>query len=885
MSICTTHEDQYELIRTSIEKLLRYRDTEIGRKIFFKGSKTDCRSLFEDLSSLDASFEAYMDRTRSLFYIGCVGHFSSGKSSTINSILALSGTPNERITGNNPVDKELTLITNRNTPLAITPPPRNLGLNLRTYPVESDFLENYVIVDSPGTGDPALQEAMVRDFLPVCDMILYFVSATQPLNQTDLPILERLTEHLPFMPLYFVLTRTDDYRLEYEKFLDNDNINITKLDADISNIASRLADHVSNEKYSSEFIKERIIPIDNISSYNINLLRETIEDACSIGGEVNSTAHTSKIFYFSKSVNIIKNTLEKHIENKVSNYQKVFTNIEEKVDKFTEAVTLSHSKIGERWLANIDFIEEKKKNYLKSDYSSLKSELPQIMNDIKPINEHIKLLKNTINNEIIPQKTNSIINSYDSKLRIVTDNFCHELTKFCTNTRIDKLNIKDFAGSIPSNYIDPQAKELDLTLLRERSNLPFEIENMLSELSLTIKKWDTYIKTRARQKPAIMNLKQLVSNSKEWLQDDVKTFMTHVQMYQGAVISARNHSIFEDLGLTSEIDEVNRIVSVENSDKVLHEAEVKIYKNLQDKTNSYIEKYNLLNRDIFRAQILPVKFNAEDMKTQNIPAAISLEDEQSLAHIYSDWRNEFNNLADQKLNELNNQIENLNEERKTEIKKAQAKKIKRLIVYPLTTLILFSSLIYAFIQLGKLPTTFSPFVSFIINIMSSPIASFIAFIYAKKTDKTTLDINDINARYQLKISNRVQDLCRELKIVTTEIPVNISSAEELLTRKANGELSKYTDNILNTTTRNTYSKYINQVKALDEFDCQYIKITKEYIDSLTKFFADHEIHAKILSKISTKVKAEAIQPSFELLENAKKELKDVYDGIKEINIL
>jgi ribosome biogenesis GTPase A len=63
------------------------------------------------LIRLRKSLVQYLERTGELVYIALIGHFSSGKSSTINSLLNLWNSSAERPVGLNPTDNTITLIT------------------------------------------------------------------------------------------------------------------------------------------------------------------------------------------------------------------------------------------------------------------------------------------------------------------------------------------------------------------------------------------------------------------------------------------------------------------------------------------------------------------------------------------------------------------------------------------------------------------------------------------------------------------------------------------------------------------------------------------------------------------------------------------------------
>jgi ribosome biogenesis GTPase A len=71
----------------------------------------DCSEKFHDLERLQRSLSQYCNRAGALTYIGFIGHFSSGKSTTLNSILDQKHSQGARLTGLNPTDKAVTLIT------------------------------------------------------------------------------------------------------------------------------------------------------------------------------------------------------------------------------------------------------------------------------------------------------------------------------------------------------------------------------------------------------------------------------------------------------------------------------------------------------------------------------------------------------------------------------------------------------------------------------------------------------------------------------------------------------------------------------------------------------------------------------------------------------
>lgn len=119
---------------------------------------------FNQLKRIERATDQYRKRTNNLFYIGFLGHFSSGKSSTINTLLNLHGTVNEKKTDHNPTDDQITLITSTENNQDVIKLTRSGQVPVIISLIEgNNSLADKVIMDTPGSGDPSTFEEIVRD--------------------------------------------------------------------------------------------------------------------------------------------------------------------------------------------------------------------------------------------------------------------------------------------------------------------------------------------------------------------------------------------------------------------------------------------------------------------------------------------------------------------------------------------------------------------------------------------------------------------------------------------------------------------------------------------------------------------------------------------------
>jgi len=205
---------QAQAILKGLKELEGLLSEPVAREALDLGRNAQTAEKHDILQRLRRSLTQYLERDGDLFYVGLLGHFSSGKSSTINSILGTWDTDNARRVGLNPTDKTITLITRDSNLSALIGVIREGHVTIRSQPIDNPILQNVVLADTPGTGDPHLITEIARDFLPICDVILFLFSAASPLDQTDMPLLKELHQRLPFIPIRFIVTRADELRAD-----------------------------------------------------------------------------------------------------------------------------------------------------------------------------------------------------------------------------------------------------------------------------------------------------------------------------------------------------------------------------------------------------------------------------------------------------------------------------------------------------------------------------------------------------------------------------------------------------------------------------------------------------------------------------------------------
>ncbi len=305
-----------------------------------KSSLSDVPTLknaYSDLRNIARALDQYARINRSLRYIGLMGTFSSGKSSVINSLIG----KDVRAADLPPIDDEITILTHPTNRDALLGAHSRGLLKVTTQPVDADLLLNCFLVDTPGSGDPEIREGMVKDFLPICDLILYTFSATSALSIPDLSILTTIQDQLDFVPIRFVISRSDEFRRDRQALLSKDNVDQSRLDQFLANLIGRIRTQAPRLDLSPG----HFFFVDNHTKFGIDELKSHIL----LELESDVQLHSKKIAYFRREVAAQKAVFESYLSTLIEDVSQLEYKAKLNKENYENNVVLSFQSINDFW--------------------------------------------------------------------------------------------------------------------------------------------------------------------------------------------------------------------------------------------------------------------------------------------------------------------------------------------------------------------------------------------------------------------------------------------------------------------------------------------------------------------------------------------------------
>jgi len=878
---------QCQQIVAGIERLEEYLQESIVKEALDLDSNHDTIQNQEFLLRLKRSLLQYTERGKNLVYIGFMGHFSAGKSSTINSLLALDEDSGQsRRVGLNPVDTSITLITHSENRDLIFNSTKEGLIPIRASYVDHEILRNIVIADTPGAGDPGLAKEMAKDFLPICDLIIYFLSAAIPLDNADVPLLQEKYSQLAFIPMKFAITRADEFKQTSELSFNDENFDRVKADAFLSELTQRL-NRLFNDEISY-IDRENIVLIDNKSGFRLEQFRNIILDFANISNPSSQISiHSHKIIYFKSSAEKLKSFFRSFLLQKLDALLNIIKTSQANIERFRSKIRVGNNALTESWNKKFSLIGSTRLNTcnmlpplsetpdsVRAIYSSYT--MREWDNQLKQqVDERFKTAKNIINRNCVHQ----LKKDKNTKRKEVNNLLSLDRLNSC-----ESLELK-FSPLIPEKVFT----EVDFL---PSSSLSYDAQKLIEDAFNTIEGYQKKLKTAINvlhslleeQRP-LGDYRSCLSLANEDLSKDFDTYFENINIYRSGVFSLNSKQAISRLGLGAQLDKLE-------SENLTDDEKLTIKQNAQehifpDSDRVFVAPSKSLSELKARLEALDQKTKSMNLlKSTTTSHAEMVEDFKSekLAVIKDDFFRGIESALSQLQQGINIKVKELivrfSDSWSDEVTAMKEERKKRLIIFLLSFSIL-SLIIYLLFVYGTQKEYSNNALTIIIagvavNIMSSIIGG----VFAKVTDKFPI-------RIKAKESSILENFRGEYIQLIDE---SIDSFENSISLNSQ-DFYRFWRDILTTKPLNMWAEnqdaFFEKLKScMDEYSMirqEYLEIVDDVTELSSNYFSDIDRNLKNLNEFSDDLQAKSIAPSFDLLESTKNNLETVIQNIQEID--
>jgi predicted GTPase len=836
------------------------------------------------LVRLRKSLEQYAERQAALTYIGLVGHFSSGKSSLINAVLGLNAdSGSARPTGLHPTDKWITLLTHGDNAEALVAGAGIGSMTIRIQTIASDFLKHLVLADSPGTGDPHLIEEMARDFLPMCDLVLFLFSAASPLDETDLPTLRELHKRLPFIPMLFVVTRADELRKDKVVQLSEDNFDRSKASEFLAEAISRISRILGNNQYSpSDFLL-----VDNVTGFGIEALKlELMRRADPFNPLSRMTIHGHKVHFYLTAARELSNVFAEFLDSKLSDLRAMVSLAERNIREYNRGVEISNNHLTKSWFDRYTALQDhrRKAHERPSDLPALTT----VLNEMKLIAEaetkarqslsfYSESAAESVAAHVRRTEFSQISNALDSarrdlKKRSTFDGlgaFDHGLGAIEIAWRLDTV------GLIPSR-----------DLARSSASVREATRDTIESGAGSARRFLNTLTTVLTERAVVDECHEVVKSAEASLDFDLGTYFKNVHVYRTGVFSMGSKEMIAKLGISEELSKRETEFTDEDKESLISQAKEALFPSVAATLAATTTRMRELCD-----RLPPIDVRLKSIRIDAPPSVLDQLSEpvtKSSQDLKSELTVALQRETDQLIDHAQTKISSILSVAIDNYDKAIAEASRRrLHTYGFTAGIIsvMTAAITTTYGYLKHPVGQSVLAVVFWGVIAGLVANGIGFGIVWFRDNFPETKRRINETQLASLASQVD--CA-IKTITSDHSFSCLEKTSLSSRVS----AAYSNTLSSLTKDGWQSEADLQFTALKEIYHELTSIRAEYLQAIedlvvvfSGFFEDSEKNLGTLRSISQQIKDRAIQPSFDLLAQTSNELANLLSQIRRIEFI
>jgi predicted GTPase len=867
---------QAKEILESLKVLGELLDKPVARDALDLNKNATTSDMYEILRRLRQSLKQYLERGGDLFYVGLLGHFSAGKSSTINSLLGTWERKHERSTGLNPTDTTLTLITQEKNSTSLLGIIREGHVTIRHQPVDNSLLDSVVLVDTPGTGDPQLLQEIARDFLPIYDVILFLFSAASPLDQADLPLLSELHNRLRFIPIRFVITRGDELRSDASRPLTEQNIDPAKKASFLAEVVSRVNALLKPIVYTSD----QFIIVDNKSGYNIAILKDLIESKCnSSNAQARISMHGNKLHYYLSGAKELRNCFAQFLETKLLELSKIVSAADRNIQRYNEIVRISNSNLTKAWLDQVALINSarggdvarlKGTNEPPLEYSAFASVIRKHAEVTEDCSREARFIAGSIS-----ARLNSAL------LPTLQEHFRQAEAAVAT-AGLDKLAAT--SHGISSVQIDCELDGVDLVprriLARKYTDLRAAQADALQDTVGDMRRAAKEIDDLLQGHSPFSEFETIITSAQESLTEDLNQFFQNVELYRGGVFSHQTKESIATLGIGSRLDELESEFTADDKSSFTATAMHDLFPRFTELTvaaATHISKLSAKLRPLLDS-LRGLKIARPDDTYAEIQNAASDEQIAFQAEISRQLQVDSDRLCERVALALSSLLVNTKTDYDSAMRAAKGARRTRyfLIIATSSTLAVCAYAGYRYLS-STAPQ--SIFETIIWGLVSSVVGDAVGYLIARLRDSYPETTSRIHEKFGVNLRASVHKAIEE--------GLSSHKFEALNEVTISHHLREIYAHVLSVPADPWHilaMEHLREIKSLysqlDGLRLSYIASVDEVHRQCAQYFTDASKNLEVLNRVAGKIKERAIEPSFGLLDQTRRQLEYVKKEIE-----
>lgn len=871
-------DSEVRSISAGLQKLRQLLENPMATNALELGRNAAAAREYDILKRLHKSLLQYVQRNGTLFYVGILGHFSAGKSSTINSLLDAWQTSDERRTDLNPTDTTITLITKERNGSSLLGVIKEGHVTIRLEPVESELLDEIVLVDTPGTGDPQFVEEVARDFLPICDLILFLFSAASPFDKSDAPLLLELHKRLPFIPIHFVVTRTDEFRMDSNRPLTEENLDLPKTEQFLNTVAARISSLLSPQVYEATSFSL----IDNRSRFRVEQLKAFLRSRCdSSNPQAHVAMHLNKIHFYrsgSKSLRVFFSTI---LETKLEELTRIVGTATKNIDRYQQLVQISNSNLTKTWMEHSATIDAAATRALEAVRSL--DALPQLYTGFRSVGTKRVALSSDLSRSA-KYHAGSITSSLKAKVNGQLRDHLYEVQKRIASTPLQEISA-DLQGNVEGLQVQlPTLTEMQApaSLNHLGAELRDAEAEALREVAQLVRRSLTNLQEQVGQQATLCSADKRITAAKESLKADLGQFFQNVELYRSGVFSHATKESIATLGIGAKLDALETEFTDTDKEEFTRSARDDLFPGADALVTSAMTRASDLSKTLLEVieEARAVRVEQPEGNLEALQQTVNSERDELGEELKAGLQNEIDQFCSGLSVTLASLIVQAKGQCDSDLWLLRRARIKRYSIAFGLTAVIFACASFVYLHSGQpAPSSFSG--QALLNLGCGALVEVLVLGTLKFSENAPKLLDDTRERVHVKLQDEIKDTIDKglngltLNTLNDQVLSNKVAViyEHAMSMPSPAWQARAEDSLASI--RSLFARHGDLRRT-------FVSILQDVRQGALEYFSDSSRNLAVLNKVAGRIKAKAIEPSFELLEHTKEELSSVKTEVDSI---
>lgn len=710
-------------------------------------------------------------------------------------------------------------------------------------------------------------------------MIFFVFSAASPFDKSDAPLLIELHGRLPFIPIHFVVTRTDELRVDPDSPLTEENLDPQRRDRFLRTVVERVNTLLSPQVYTTHSFSL----IDNRAQFRVEQLKALLLSRCSSSNpQAHVSMHINKLHFYRSSSKSLRIFFSAILVRKLDGLTRIVEAAKRNIERYQQLVQISNSNLTKTWMEHSASINAAATNALETVRAL--DALPQEYTGFRSVVAKRTDLSNDLGRSA-RYHAGSVGSALKAKINGMLQEHLYELQKQIASVPLPELSAEVYgsikAPSVPTPSLDELQSPSSLN--HSGGELREAEAEALREAAALMRRALTVLHEQVSQRAPLCSAPECIQAAIESLKTDLNQFFQNVELYRSGVFSHATKESIATLGIGAELDALETEFTEADREEFTLSASSDLFPGAQALVDSATTRATQLSRRALELveESRSVRVERPEDNLVALREIVGSERETLGEQLRAGLQNEIDRLYSGISITLANLIVQAKTRCDSDLKLLKRARITRYSIAFVVTGVIFACASFVYHHFGQpAPTTFIG--EALLHLGTGALLEIVVLGVLKIRENVPKLLSHTREKVQVKLQS---DIKQALDAQVNGLALNCLNEQVL-----GANVAKIYEQALDLSSAAWRARAKETLDSIRNFLVKYADLRSTYADIVEQvrqdalqYFVDPSKNLSVLNAVAGRIKAKAIEPSFELLEATREELLTIKTDVEAIS--